>query len=60
MGSISDRAQKRWDDKVPDNGALWPTIRDVLLPMMREMADEIEATRAELAAMRESRRKKRR
>jgi len=31
----------------------------MLLPMMREMADEIEATRAELAAMRESRRKRR-
>lgn len=59
MGSISDRARKRWDELPESGNLMWRTIRDVLLPMMQEIADEIEATRAEVAAMRESRRKKR-
>lgn len=63
MGDISGRASERWGDKVPKQAdaeiLTWRAIREVLFPMMKEMADEIEGVRAELAAMRESKRKRR-
>ena len=63
MGGISGRASNRWGDKVPKQAdaevLTWRAIRDVLFPMMQEMADEIEGMRAELAEMRESKRKRR-
>lgn len=61
MGKISDRAERRWRDDLPDRDnadvLTWLAVKKVLWPMMREMADELEALRGEVAAMRASRRK---
>lgn len=52
-GDITRRARERWKEKVPGRDSCdrlsWLVIRDVLWPMLREMADEIEELREQAA-----------
>lgn len=64
MGSIRDRAERRWRDDLPDrdnvDSLTWLAIKKVLWPMLREMADEIEGLRGEVEALRSSKEKRKR
>lgn len=60
MGSIRDRAERRWRDDLPGRDNVdrltWLALKKVLWPMLREMADEMEGLRGEIEALRAERR----
>lgn len=59
-GDIARRSRERWQSEMPDRDHVdmltWTALKRVVMPMLREMANELEALRGEVAELR-SRRK---
>lgn len=64
MGSIRDKAERRWREDLPSRDncdrLTWLALKNVLWPMLREMADKIEELQGEVEAMQAARKKRKR
>jgi len=58
-GDIARRSRERWQSEMPDRDHVdmltWTAIKRVMMPMLREMANELEALRGEVAELRRTR-----